>query len=46
MVPLKPNELRRDDDARSSTPRGSNSVGIRNNPDDTSDARCAFSLRV
>ena len=44
MVPLKPNELRRDA-TFASPPRGSTSAGMRNDPDDTIDARCAFSLR-
>ena len=45
MVPLKPNELRRD-----STPpraaRSSASTGIWNAPKDTSDDKCAFSLKA
>ena len=45
MVPLNPNELRRDQ-ALSSIPRGGTSAGMRNDPDDAIDARCAFSLRV
>ena len=45
MVPLKPNELSRDA-ALASPPRGSASAGMRNDPDDAIDARCAFSLRV
>ena len=44
MVPLKPNELRRDATV-ASPPRGSTSSGMRNDPDDAIDARCAFSLR-
>ena len=44
MVPLKPNELSRDA-TFASPPRGSTSSGMRNDPDDAIDARCAFSLR-
>ena len=44
MVPLKPNELSRDATV-ASIPRGSTSAGMRNDPDDRIDARCAFSLR-
>ena len=45
MVPLKPNELSRA--APLASPhRGSTSFGMRNEPDDTIDAKCAFSLRV
>ena len=45
MVPLKPNELSRDA-ALASPPRGSASAGMRNDPDDAIDTRCAFNLRV
>ena len=43
MVPLKPNELSREA-AFASPDRGSTSPGMRNDPNDTIDARCAFSL--
>ena len=47
MVPLKPNELRRDSTLPlPRTARGSTSTGIRNDLDDTSDDRCAFSLEA
>ena len=45
MVPLNPNELSRAAPL-ASPPRGSTSPGMRNDPDDAIDARCAFSLRV
>ena len=45
MVPLKPNELRRDATFASPPCGGGTSEGMRNNPDDAIDARCAFSLR-
>ena len=44
MVPLNPNELSRAA-AVASPHRGSTSPGMRNDPDDAIDARCAFSLR-
>ena len=43
MVPLNPNELSREE-AFASPDRGSTSPGMRNDPDDAIDARCAFSL--
>ena len=46
MVPLNPNELRRAAPLASPPHRGSTSAGMRNDPDDAIDARCAFSLRV
>ena len=45
MVPLKPNELRRDSPPPRAA-RGSTSTGIWNAPKDTSDDRCAFSLKA
>jgi len=47
MVPLKPNELRRDIcyDLLSSPARGRTSTGIWNGFDDTIDDRCTFSLK-
>lgn len=45
MVPLNPNELSRAA-AVASPHRGSTSPGMRNDPDDAIDARCAFSLRA
>ena len=43
MVPLNPNELSREGQF-ASPDRGSTSPGMRNDPDDAIDARCAFSL--
>ena len=45
MVPLNPNELSRAA-AVASPHRGSTSPGMRNDPDDAIDAKCAFSLRA
>ena len=43
MVPLNPNELRRE--PPTAVVRGATSTGIWNGFDDTIDDRCAFSLR-
>ena len=43
MVPLNPNELRRE--LLTAVVRGATSTGIWNGFDDTIDDRCAFSLR-
>ena len=43
MVPLNPNELSREGPF-ASPDRGSTSPGMRNDPNDAIDARCAFSL--
>ena len=43
MVPLNPNELRRE--PLDASVRGTTSTGIWNGFDDTIDDRCAFSLR-
>ena len=43
MVPLNPNELRRE--PLDTVVRGATSTGIWNGFDDTIDDRCAFSLR-
>ena len=45
MVPLNPNELSRAAPL-ASPPHDSSSPGMRNDPDDAIDARCAFNLRV